>query len=116
MSYLGESPTALDPVTMILPGSSLSATWGVIAGLLLLGAVIPPHPGPVGTVGRVVRGAGITLAAAALAAWSATYFIDSLADGGRMWVSGKNYGGLALAATASAWLIARDKGPYIEEG
>lgn len=116
VSYLGASPTALEPVTTIVPGSSLSAAWAVIAGLLLLGALLPPRPGPVGTVGRVARGVGITLVAAALAAWASTYFIDSVAHGGRMWVSGKNYAALALAAAASAALIARDKGPYIEEG
>lgn len=116
LSYVGEAPTALQPVAAIVPVVSLSAVWAVIAGVLLIGAVLPPRPGLVGAVGRVARGGGITLVAAALAAWASTYFIDSFVDGGRMWVSGKNYAALAVAAAVSAMLIARDKGPHIEEG
>ena len=47
-----------------------------------------------------------------LAAWAATYLFDTImGEGGRMWVSGKNYAALAVAAAASAAHIARHRPP-----
>lgn len=113
-SYIGVSPEPLTPVTALIPGSSLSWAWAFVAALLAVGAALPPRPGRVGRVGRAARAVGVTLLAAFLCAWAATYAIDSIVDGGRLWVSAKNYFALAIAAAASAAHIARNRAPITE--
>ena len=108
LSYVGTEPSALDPVSNLIPGVSLAGGWALVALTLAVGAALPPVPGLVGRVGRVARAAGITVLAGLLGAWAATYVFDTImGDGGRMWVSGKNYAALAVAAAASAAHIAR---------
>lgn len=116
LSYVGVQPTALDPAAALIPGMSLAVAWALVALALTVGAVLPPRPGAVGRVGRAARAVGITALAAMLAAWAATYLFDTImGDGGRMWVSGKNYAALAVAAAASAAHIARNRLPPKED-
>ena len=110
MSYVGAEPSALDPVSVLIPGVPLAVAWALVALTLAVGAALPPIPGVVGSVGRAARAVGITALAGMLGAWAATYLLDTLlGDGGRMWVSGKNYAALAVAAAASAAHIARNR-------
>ena len=103
-------PDALNPASVLIPGVSLAVAWALVALTLAVGAAIPTVPGLVGRVGRVARTVGITALAGMLGAWAATYLLDPItADGGRMWVSGKNYAALAVAAAASAAHIARNR-------
>lgn len=112
LSYVGVQPSALGPAVTLLPGMSLAVAWALVALALTVGAVLPPKPGAVGRVGRVARAVGITVLAGMLAAWAATYAFDTImGEGGRMWVSGKNYAALAVAAAASAAYIARNRAP-----
>ena len=111
LSYAGVEPAALNPAAALIPGVSLAVAWALVALILTVGAVLPPRPGAVGRVGRAARAVGITVLAGMLAAWAATYAIDSIVDGGRLWVSAKNYFALAVAAAASAAHIARNRAP-----
>ena len=112
LSYLGTEPSALDPVSNLIPGMSLALMWALVALVLFVGAVLPPRAGAVGRISLYARLVGVVVLAALLAAWGATYLVDSaMQGGGRMWVSGKNYAALAIAATASAAHIARHKAP-----
>ena len=110
LSYVETQPDALNPAATLIPGNSLAVAWALVALALAVGAALPPVPGVVGRVGRFARAAGITALAGMLGAWAATYLLDTLmGDGGRMWVSGKNYAALAVAAAASAAHIARNR-------
>ena len=112
IAYIGESPTALTPVSLLLPSGQLSVVWGIVAVLLTVGAALPARD-RMARVGRVLRSIGVVLLTAGLAAWAATYLLDSLVDGGRMWVSGKNYAALSVAAIASSAFIARSHAPEV---
>lgn len=112
IAYIGESPTALTPVSVLLPTGRLSAAWAIVAVLLTVGAALPARD-RMARVGRVLRSIGVVLLTAGLAAWSATYLLDSIVDGGRMWVSGKNYLALTTAAIASSAFIARSRAPEV---
>lgn len=110
LSYIGTQPDALNPAAALIPGMPLAVAWALVALTLAVGAALPPIPGVVGSVGRAARAVGITALAGMLGAWAATYLFDTLmGDGGRMWVSGKNYAALAVAAAASAAHIARNR-------
>lgn len=110
LSYVGVEPSALDPLSVLIPGMPLAVAWAFVSLALAVGAALPPVPGVVGRVGRVARAVGITVLAGMLGAWAATYLLDTfMGDGGRMWVSGKNYAALAVAAAASAANIARNR-------
>ena len=110
LAYVGVEPAALDPAAALIPGMSLAVAWALVALALTVGAILPPTPGVVGRVGRAARAVGITALSGMLAAWAATYLFDTImGDGGRMWVSGKNYAALAVAAAASAAHIARNR-------
>lgn len=112
LSYVDVQPAALNPAAALIPGMSLAVAWALVTLALTVGAVLPPRPGAVGRVGRAARAVGITVLAAMLAAWAATYLFDTImGEGGRMWVSGKNYAALAVAAAASAAYIARNRAP-----
>ena len=112
LSYVGVEPSALDPLSVLIPGVPLAVMWALVALALAVGAALPPVPGVVGRIGRAARAVGITVLAGMLGAWAATYLFDTLmGDGGRMWVSGKNYAALAVAAAASAAHIARNRPP-----
>lgn len=112
LSYVDVQPAALNPAAALIPGMSLTVAWALVTLALTVGAVLPPRPGVVGRVGRAARAVGITVLAAMLAAWAATYLFDTImGEGGRMWVSGKNYAALAVAAAASAAYIARNRAP-----
>lgn len=106
-AYIGAEPVALGPVSTLTLGVPLSAVWGVTATLLVVGAALPSR-GRAGVVARRARVVGITLVAGLLAAWASTYILDSLGpEGGRLWVSGKNYLALTIAALGSAARISR---------
>lgn len=106
-AYIEAEPYALGPVLTLTLGVPLSAVWGVTATLLIVGAALPSR-GRAGVVARRARVVGIMLVAGLLAAWASTYMLDSLGpEGGRMWVSGKNYLALTLAALGSAARINR---------
>lgn len=107
--YVGKSISALTPVEEILPANSLALAWLVASVFLFLGAVIPARRGAIGRCGRHLRAAGITAAALLLTMWSMSYFIDSVAEGSRGWISGKNYLYLALSAMVSAWVTGRHR-------
>lgn len=112
LSYVGVQPAALNPAAALIPGMSLAVAWALVTLALTVGAVLPPRPGVVGRVGRAARAVGVTVLAGMLAAWAATYAFDTImGEGGRMWVSGKNYAALAVAAAASAAHIARNRAP-----
>lgn len=112
LSYVGVQPAALNPAAALIPGMSLAVAWALVALFLTIGAVLPPRPGVVGRVGRAARAVGIIVLAGMLAAWAATYGFDAITgEGGSMWVSGKNYAALAVAAAASAAHIARNRAP-----
>lgn len=112
IAYLGESPTALSPVSVLLPHGHLSTVWAIVAVLLTAGAALPAR-NRLARVGRALRSIGVVLLTAGLAAWAATYLLDSIVDGGRMWVSGKNYLALTGAAIASSAFIARSHAPEV---
>ena len=110
LSYVGVQPDALNPAAALVAGVPLAVVWALVALTLVVGAALPPTPGAVGSIGRVARAVGITVLAGMLGAWAATYLLDTImGDGGRMWVSGKNYAALAVAAAASAAHIARNR-------
>lgn len=109
LAYRSTSVAALTPVAVILPTGSPAFGWAVAAGLLLIGAVLPPSP-RFARLGRVTRLAGITIAGALLFMWAASYALDALTEQSRMWVSAKNYVMLAGAAAASAYVMGRDRG------
>lgn len=110
LSYVGVQPDALNPAAVLVAGIPLAVVWALVALTLVVGAALPPTPGAVGSIGRVTRAVGITVLAGMLGAWAATYLLDTImGDGGRMWVSGKNYAALAVAAAASAAHIARNR-------
>lgn len=112
LSYVDVEPDALNPAAALIPGMSLAVAWALVTLTLAVGAILPPRPGAVGRVGRAARAVGITVLAGMLAAWAATYLFDTImVEGGRMWVSGKNYAALAVAAAASAAHIARNRAP-----
>ena len=110
LAYVGTQPDALTPAAALVGGVPLAVVWAFVSLTLAVGAALPPVPGVVGRVGRAARAAGITVLAGMLGAWAVTYLLDPImGDGGRMWVSGKNYAALAVAAAASAAHIARHR-------
>lgn len=104
--YWGKSVDALTPVESILPSSSPALAWAVTAVILTIGVLAPDKQRWAAT-GRICRLTGITIAGALLAMWAGSYFYDAIAEHSRMWVSGKNYVMLTIAAMASGSIMGR---------
>lgn len=102
-AYWGTTPTQLDPVARLVPGQHIFLGWVVTAAVLTLGAVCR-HP----VIGRWARIVGLIITTWLLLAWATAYIYEGVAEGTRMWVSGKNYGFLAAAAMAASPIMGRD--------
>lgn len=105
--YVGKSISALTPIEEIMPAESLAFAWMVAAGFLLVGAAVPSGNRAVNRCGGLLRAAGIISVTLLLTMWSLSYFMDSVVDGSRGWISGKNYLFLAMASMVSAWVAGR---------
>lgn len=114
LSYMDTTPKQLALVDMVIPGP-LWATWATTAVLLIAGALIPPHLGHrAALIGRVFRLVGISIVSMLLIVWLLA-FLD---DGGRGWVSAKNYAMLFVLSGFTSYQLGRDRGdgPLPEEG
>lgn len=103
VAYWDKTPEQLDPVVRMIPGERIFVTWVMVAVLLTVGALCRHH-----VIGRWIRVAGLVLTTWLLVAWSAAYIYEALMGQNRMWVSGKNYLFLAIAAMATSPFIGRD--------
>lgn len=104
--YYGKNVSALTPVESILPSSSPALAWAATAVILTIG-VLAPDKQLWAATGRICRLTGITIAGALLAMWAGSYFYDAITEQSRMWVSGKNYVMLTIAAMASGSIMGR---------
>lgn len=107
-AYTDREPGQLDPVMAWLP-VDLAWAWAIIALLLTAGAALPLpilHRGH--RLGRWCRTIGLIATAGLLVAFAASFVLN----GGRGWVSGKNYLWLSLGALAGSWLCGRDHGRH----
>lgn len=107
ISYHGASVDALSPVEAIIPAGSPMLAWSVAAVLLAAGAVVPPSP-RLARIGRLTRIIGVSIVAALLTMWAASFAIDAVSEGSRMWVSAKNYVMLAAGAMVSGAIMGRN--------
>ena len=96
-AYWGTTPSQLDPVARLVPGQHIFLVWIATATVLTLGTVCRHR-----TIGRWARITGLLLA------WSTAYIYEGIHEGSRMWVSGKNYAFLALAAMATSPVMGRN--------
>lgn len=107
VSYLDTAPPQLDIAERLIPGP-LWIMWVVSAVCLFIGALVPPHLGAkVARIGRFLRVVGISIVAMLLIVWSVSF----LFDGGRGWVSAKNYATLFAMSCFTSYLLGRDRGP-----
>lgn len=106
-AYGGTTPEQLVLADRFIPGP-LWATWLVAALCLFIGAVTPPHLGTkVARIGRFLRVVGISITSMLLIMWTFSF----IADGGRSWVSAKNYAILFAMACFTSYILGRDRGP-----
>lgn len=111
LAYADTTPSQLDPVTKLIPGTGVAWLWGAAAVLLTIGAVVPSgardSPTRVDNVARGCRIAGLAMVTGLLIAWGVTYAYDSVHMENRLWVSAKNYLLLALVALANSQTVGR---------
>lgn len=103
-AYFDEVPGHLALVENIIH-MPVWVMWAAISIILILGSIIPPgmRLSPIGSWLRII---GMSLTAAAVVLWTWGFFT---VDWERGWVSAKNYGLIAIAAGASAWITGREK-------
>lgn len=83
----------------------LWVVWLTAALLLIMGALAPNRSArEILEAARITRIIGISLIVALLITWTVTFSLE----GGRGWVTGKNYALLAALSAYSAWTIARN--------
>ena len=102
-AYWGTTPSQLDPVARLVPGQHIFLVWVATAMVLTVGAVCRHR-----TIGRWARIVGLIITTWLLIAWATAYIYQGIHEGSRMWVSGKNYAFLALAAMATSPVIGRN--------
>ena len=108
VAYTSVEPSQLDPVMVWLP-VNLSHAWATVAVLLTGGAVLPDGHRGISAVARWARTIGVVLAAALLCAFATAFILN----GGRGWVSAKNYAMLAVGALACSLLVGRSHGQVV---
>ena len=102
-AYWGTTPTQLDPVARLVPGDHIFLVWVFTAMVLTVGAVCRHR-----TIGRWARIVGLIITTWLLIAWATAYIYQGVTEQSRMWVSGKNYAFLALAAMAASPVMGRN--------
>lgn len=102
-SYWHATPAQLDAVTRVVPADAVFWVWATAALLLTAGGVTTAR-----RVGRIMRIAGLAIAAGMLIMWGGAYLWEASASGSRMWVSAKNYLFMAAIAMGTATVVARD--------
>lgn len=105
-AYVDGSPPQLvsAEALLMLP---IWVVWALAAALLVLGSLVPPGASERQLeAARWMRVVGLAICAGLLIMWGAAFLG---ADGGRGWVSAKNYLFMALAAIVSAYLSGRDR-------
>lgn len=105
VAYIGLVPPQLEAVdgTISVP---MWLLWAVAAAALLFGSLVPSGASDrARDVARWARIIGMGIIAAELVIWAIAFFFDQP----RGWVTGKNYGMLAVMALFSSWTIARDR-------
>ena len=100
-AYWTTTPAQLDPVTRLIPGEHIFLAWAATATLLTLGATLPT------ALGRWCRVIGLAVATWLLVAWATAYIYDAWTQQTRLWVSGKNYLFMAIAAMATSPIIGK---------
>lgn len=86
--------------------ADLWVVWLLAAGLLIAGSIVPTcAPPEAQDFARWLRIIGISLAVGFLIVWAVAFTLE----GGRGWVSGKNYALMSIMGLYSAWTIARDQ-------
>lgn len=107
LAYGDTTPEQLTMVDRLIPGP-LWVTWVVAAMCLFVGALTPPNLGSkVAHIGRVIRVVGISITSMLLVMWTFSFILD----GGRSWVSAKNYALLFAMACFTSYILGRDRGP-----
>lgn len=107
VAYGATTPEQLGLADRLIPGS-LGTAWLVASLCLFVGAVTPPNlGGKVARFGRLLRVVGISITSMLLVMWTLAF----LADGGRSWVSAKNYAILFAMAWFTSYILGRDRGP-----
>lgn len=101
-AYWDRTPTQLDPVMRIVPGEHVFVIWVATAVVLTIGAACR-HP----TIGRWARITGLIITTWLLIAWATAYTYEGITEQSRMWVSGKNYVFLAIAAMTTSPVMGR---------
>lgn len=105
VAYIGIVPPQLEAVDGAI-SFPMWLLWAVAATALLFGSLVPSGASErARDVARWSRIIGMGIIAAELAIWTIAFFIDQP----RGWVTGKNYGMLALMAMFATWTIARDR-------
>lgn len=107
LAYGDTTPEQLSMVDRLIPGP-LWVTWVVAATCLFVGATTPPNLGTkVARIGRFLRVVGISITSMLLIMWTFSFILD----GGRSWVSAKNYAILFAMACFTSFILGRDRGP-----
>lgn len=107
LAYGDTTPEQLSMVDRLIPGP-LWIMWVLSAGCLFIGALVPPHLGTkVARIGRFLRVVGISITSMLLIMWTFSFILD----GGRSWVSAKNYAILFAMACFTSFILGRDRGP-----
>lgn len=105
VAYIGLVPPQLKAVDGAI-SFPMWLLWSVAAAALLFGALVPSGaPEHALDVARWSRIIGMGIITAELVIWTAAFFVDQP----RGWVTGKNYGMLAIMALFATWTIARDR-------
>ncbi|MBA1835463.1 hypothetical protein [Corynebacterium wankanglinii] len=104
-AYIGVVPPQLEGVDGAI-SVPMWLLWAAAAAALLFGSLVPSGASErARDVARWSRIIGMGIIAAELAIWTIAFFFDQP----RGWVTGKNYGMLALMAMFATWTIARDR-------
>ena len=105
VAYIGLVPPQLEAVDGAI-SVPMWLLWAVATAALFFGSLVPSGASErARDVARWSRIIGMGIITAELVIWTIAFFCDQP----RGWVSGKNYGMLAVMALFSTWTIARDR-------
>ena len=105
VAYIGLVPPQLEAVDGAI-SVPMWLLWAVATAALFFGSLVPSGASErARDVARWSRIIGMGIITAELVIWAIAFFCDQP----RGWVSGKNYGMLAVMALFSSWTIARDR-------
>lgn len=105
VAYIGLVPPQLEAVDGAI-SFPMWLLWSVAAAALLFGSLVPSSASDrARDVARWARITGMGIITAELVIWTIAFFVDQP----RGWVTGKNYGMLAIMALFATWTIARDR-------